>query len=134
MLILKHIALRITTHKSGISVHVATPLLSEQTSSNSPQTILLVYNTTEPFPWFLIGQLVMRRVKLLRTKRITYVERIPHVLISKTSLGIVASARTDTKGTHTSVAKVYIYIYIQFTYESLQQKLWYVWIKREVEG
>ena len=50
-------------------------------------------------------------VKLLRTKRITCVEQIAYVLISilTAGQGIVAIARTVTKGTHTSktVAKVF---------------------------
>ena len=58
----------------------------------------------------------MRRVNLLGTKRITYVEGIAHVLISiPTGLGTVANAGTVTAGTHTSktVAKVFnISIYL----------------------
>ncbi|KAK7849896.1 hypothetical protein CFP56_001907 [Quercus suber] len=62
----------------------------------------------KPFPWFLIGQLVPRPVKLLRTQKITYVEGIATVLISRTGLGTVANAGTVTAGTHTSkpVAKI----------------------------
>ena len=44
----------------------------------------------ETFQWFLTGQLVTRRVKLLGTKGITYVEQIAIVLISKMVLGTVA--------------------------------------------
>ena len=114
ILILKPLAIK-TTQKSGISIHAALPLSSKKTSSISPQIILSVYKTMKPFPWFLIGQLVMRRVKLLRTQKITYVEGIATVLISKTGLGTVANAWSVTAGTHTSktVAKVFnISIYL----------------------
>ena len=67
MLLWKHIALK-TTHKSGISIHAALPLLSVKTSSISPQIILPVYKAIKPFLWFLIGQLETRRVKLLKNK------------------------------------------------------------------
>ena len=80
---------------------------------NFPQTILSVYETMKLFPWLWIGRLVMRRVKLLGTKRITYVEGIARVLISipTTDLGTVAIAWSVTVGTHTSktVAKVRIF-------------------------
>ena len=71
----------------------------------------------KPFQWFLTGQLEMRRVKLLGTKGITYVEQIAIVLISKMVLllGTVASARKVTMGTHTS--KMVAKVYIQFTYQ-----------------
>uniref|UniRef100_A0A7N2MJY0 Uncharacterized protein n=1 Tax=Quercus lobata TaxID=97700 RepID=A0A7N2MJY0_QUELO len=103
MLILKPIALKIT-HKSGSSIHAALPLLSKKTSSISPKIILSVYEAMKLFPWFWIGRLVMRRVKLLGTKRITYVEGIARVLISipTTDLGTVAIAWSVTVGTHTS--------------------------------
>ena len=120
MFLWKHIALK-TTYKSGISIHAALPLLSEKTSSISLQIILPVYKAIKPFPRFLIGQLETRRVKLLRTKRITYVERIPHVLITipSTALGTVASARRVILGTRTSkmVAKVFnlLIIYNNFS-------------------
>ena len=84
---------------------------------NSPQIILSVYEKMKLFPWLWIGWLVMRRVKLLGTKRITYVEGIARVLISipTTDLSAVAIARSVTMETHTSktVAKVYsIYLHI----------------------
>ena len=92
-----------------IPIHAAMPLLSEKTSSISPQLILPFCETMKPFRWFLIGQSVVRSAILLGSNRITYVERIAYVLIPATGLGTVASARKVTVGTHTTnmVAKVF---------------------------
>ena len=109
----------ITTQTSRASIHAALPLLSEKICSISPQIIFPVYKTIKPFRWFLIGQLVLRRVKMLgRTNQLTDVEGIAHVIIPSTGLGTVATARTVTVGTHTSntVAKVF-----NFTFTYLQQ-------------
>ena len=78
ILILKHIALTITTQKSRISNLAVLSLQFEKTNSISPQIISSVYETMKPFTWFLIGQLVTRLWKLPKTKRITYVEEIVH--------------------------------------------------------
>ncbi|KAF3973435.1 hypothetical protein CMV_003129 [Castanea mollissima] len=76
-------------------IHVALPLLSEKTSLISPQIILQVYKKIFPIRWFLIGLLVARTVKLLKTK---YAERIAIVRIQKTGLGL-ASATKVMRGT-----------------------------------
>ena len=104
----KHIALRIT-RLSLLSIHAAMPLLSEKTSSISPQLILQLCEIIKPSRWLLIGQLVVRIAIFLWTNRIAYVERMAYVLIPRTGLGTVASARTVTVGTHTSnmVVKVF---------------------------
>ena len=117
---------------SGLSIHAALPFLSTETSSVSPQRILPVYKTIEPFQWFLIGQLVTRRVKLLATKGITPVEQIALVLIKTTVLGTVATASKVTKGTHTSktVAKVYI----QFTYISRYRTFFKEQLRKEKQS
>ena len=107
MFLRKHIALK-TTHKSGISIHAALPLLSEKISSISPQIILPVYETIKLFPWFLIGQLETRRVKLLRRKPITYVEWIPHVLISIPSVNVMGF-RPFRPNYSTCTAHLYLY-------------------------
>ena len=73
ILIFKNLALLKKTQNFGISIHAVLLLLSVQTSSISPHIILSVYKAIEPFPWFLIGQLVTRLVILLRPKRIIYV-------------------------------------------------------------
>ena len=75
-----------------------------------------------------LGRLVMRRVKLLGTKRIMYVEGIARVLISipTTDLGTVAIAWLVTVGTHTSktVAKVYsIYLHIYNNFSINESKI-----------
>ena len=97
MLVLKHITL-IDTKTSGISVHAAMPLLSKKTSSN------FSLRNTRRLPMVLDWAVGNEGVKLLRTKRITCVEQIAYVLISilTAGQGIVAIARTVTKGTHTS--------------------------------
>ena len=61
-------------------IHVALPLLFEKTSLISPQIFLQVYKKIFPIRWFLIGLLVARTVKLLRTK---YAKRIAIVRIQK---------------------------------------------------
>jgi hypothetical protein len=75
----------------------------------------------KPFQWFLIGQLVVTSVNMLRPNRITSVEGIPRVLIPKTGLGLGtdATARKVTMGTHTSkmVAKVFnLLAYIHYSF------------------
>ena len=79
-------------------------IIQEDKFKFSSDNLTSLRNTRRLFRWFLIGQLVTRGVKLLRTKRITYVEQIAYVLISilTAGQGIVAIARTVTKGTHTS--------------------------------